>query len=315
MQRPLQFMTVGFNARGLALGADGNPWFCVGFIGGPATLSTIDRTTRARTDYSIPSLGTDVAFDGAGFAYVTDTANGVIYKIAIPGGGVTTFTVGGQPTAIIFGPDSRLWYCDPTSNNAKAMTTAGVVSTYTFTGTGRQLGGVSAGPDGRIWYLSVNGADNKIHVVTTTGTVTEYTYGGPSFISSIGFGVWDSAGLLWFPALETVSSTPGYVAAVNTSGAVVNNLSPTTPSTLPSLLAPDTHVWGVTTDVSGIGSWGYLDTSTLLATPFPNDYLYPTGRLFAQGLMIVDGSGDLWAMAVGDLWAPAAHATPMIGRT
>src|ERR1039457_514672 len=80
---------------------------------------------------------------------------------------ITEFTV---PTllspAIAAGPDGALWFTEPDLNKIGRITTAGVVSEYSVSGS---PGGIAAGPDGALWFTEPN--NTKVGRITIAGVV------------------------------------------------------------------------------------------------------------------------------------------------
>jgi virginiamycin B lyase len=166
---------------------------------------------------------------------------------------------GGDPQAIVAGPDGNLWFTELYGRIGR-ITPSGVVTE--FKGLPQLLGGIAAGPDGALWFNETPlGAPATgpgfIGRITTDGAVSSFTLPGfrnddvlagePAHSSLVA----GPDGAIWFTDASTVltgSETGQGFATVGrlaTDGTVKAFVPPYAPPSLPSqiVVGPDKALW------------------------------------------------------------------------
>jgi streptogramin lyase len=117
-----------------------------------------------------------IASDGA--VWFTEPDAEKIGRITLIGG-LAEFPVSGHgaPEDITAGPDGRLWFTltldnQGGGNQIGAMTTSGILTTFTLPHSASQPNGITTGPDGLLWFTEIKG--NRIGRITTSGAITEF---------------------------------------------------------------------------------------------------------------------------------------------
>lgn len=72
---------------------------------------------------------------------------------------------------IAYGPDGRMWFCDPQNGRISAINADGTGLTHYSTGLTGQADTIVSGPDGNLYFGEFN---NAIGRITTAGKITEY---------------------------------------------------------------------------------------------------------------------------------------------
>ncbi len=80
---------------------------------------------------------------------------------------------------ITAGPDGALWFTEKGANQIGRITTQGVVTEFTISGSNNVPDGITTGPDGNLWFT--NDVGNSIGRITPTGTVTLFSTGLTQF--------------------------------------------------------------------------------------------------------------------------------------
>lgn len=168
----------------VALGPDGNvyftdyidPDFGASFIGRMTPNGNV--TKRFFYGGNFPSLD-GIAFGSDKNLWITDSGDGVVAKLNVQSGKITTYTLPGPaafPAGIAAGPDANLWFVDDGHNSVDSITTNGFLNIYQG-GISQNAGlfGIAAGPDANLWFTETFA--NKIGSITTGGTVHEYSQG------------------------------------------------------------------------------------------------------------------------------------------
>ncbi|HEY1834014.1 MAG TPA: hypothetical protein VGG08_06215 [Solirubrobacteraceae bacterium] len=206
-----EFAIPSFNeARGMAVGPEGNVWFAEG------TKYAKITHTGVITEYSLPEFHSADAFvvGAEGNLWLTESygAEGWIAKISPTTGAIlATYAAKGAGEAITLGPEGNLWF--PKGEHVIArMTTAGALTEFTTGAT--RLAAITTGPDKNMWFADREG--QKVGKITPTGVVTEYTVPGKMSPWSISVG---PDGNLWFAMGEDAT---GYydIGKVTTAGVV-----------------------------------------------------------------------------------------------
>jgi virginiamycin B lyase len=185
----------------------------------------------------------------------------------------------------VTGPDGNVWMGAFGLGIAR-FTPAGTETPFPL-GSSTTVDGMVVGPDGNIWFTE--NLANKIGMITTNGTVTEFPI--PT-ADSAPFGITVGPdGALWFvesgftdlPGGDAV----GAIGRITTSGEVTNEFPTITPESDPiSIVAgPDGNLWfteSLTNDIARITPAGVI---TEFAIPTPDSG--PLG-------LVVGPDGNLW---------------------
>ena len=154
------------------------------FLGGQVKSSLCSVTVGLAGQSSSDSMVlTPALADGAGplqmvlgpdnNLWFTEEGQSKIGTVNLTTKALTEFATTGTTTGIVVGPDNRLWFTEPNANKVGAVTTAGVVSEWSFA----NPMGIAVGPDSNIWFTEQSA--NNIVAVNTSG-VSVHAYGIPT---------------------------------------------------------------------------------------------------------------------------------------
>jgi virginiamycin B lyase len=133
---------------------------------------------------------------------------------------ITEYSTVSHPFEITTGPDGNLWFTNEVTDSIYRVTTSGTFSQYVLPSIPRPFG-ITTGSDGALWFTMIapnSVTPGMIGRITTSGSITEYSFAGtswrsPTFITS------GSDGALWFTA-DTNSSASGEIGRITTSGTI-----------------------------------------------------------------------------------------------
>jgi streptogramin lyase len=134
-----------------------------------------------------------------------------------PSGVVTEFSAGispgSSPRGITRGPDGNVWFTEFGGSRIAKISPSGAVTEYSLPTASNPLG-ITTGPDGNLWFTESAAAANRIGMITTGGTITEFaaipTVGAlPAAITA------GPDGALWFTELGASK-----IGRITTSGAM-----------------------------------------------------------------------------------------------
>jgi sugar lactone lactonase YvrE len=254
-------------------------------LAGTAGASGTTDSTGSAARFSAPA---GIARDANGAAYVADSLNHTIRKIAL-GGVVTTFagtagTAGStdgtgtaarfnQPTGVVVDGSGNVYVADTGNHSLRKITASGVVTTLAGqagtagsadgTGSGARFsspGGLALGNSGEL-YLADTG-NSTIRKITASGVVT--TIAGLSGIPGLMDG---SGGYAWFDQPQGLTlGTDGNLYVADTGNAMIRRVSLTGSVTTSALTAgsssssdSSTVIAGGNTESSSSGGGGALD--------------------------------------------------------
>jgi virginiamycin B lyase len=157
--------TPGSVPTGVAIGADGSPWFTERNGG---RIGRFDAFTGTVTEFSsgitVGSHPFGITAGPDGNLWFAEESNRAVGRITTAGA-VTEFSTGitGFTQWITVGPDGNLWFTEYGENKIGRITTAGVVTEYLIKvlvpgpvtlGPGAGPQQITAGPDDNIWYAA-----------------------------------------------------------------------------------------------------------------------------------------------------------------
>jgi streptogramin lyase len=280
-------------------GPDGNLWF-TSPVGG-TFVSNVGSITPAGavTLYPVPTprifgdtYGITAGPDGN--IWFTEIFGGKIGRVT-PGGSITEFTVGGQPSGITAGPDGRLWFGDIFLNRVRSITTSGVLGPEFSVNNPRD---VVTGPDGNLWVTELGAS--AIVRLTPAGSVTRF----PLPLGSFGpFGIAAGPdGNVWFTTFEAIGRI--------TPAGAITLFSPPSPGSWPFDIAmgADGNLWFTQRNIGRVGRATPSGVITEFATPAPPGVL--SG--IASG-----PDGSIWFTAqdtgeIGRIEVEAVDSTPPV---
>jgi virginiamycin B lyase len=160
---------------------DGTVWYA-GSAG--SDIGIQDEVTQSQRSsiatVSFPAVPASLAAASDGNVYWTEAGKASLgYRFF---GGVGETSVGGNPNAIVSGPDGNLWYTDSAQSQIVQFDPASktVIKRYQSTPSAN-LAGIVVGKDGALWFAEYNAG--KIGRITVSGVITEYPM--PSAASGI----------------------------------------------------------------------------------------------------------------------------------
>lgn len=237
--------TVGtvLNLNDAAFGPDGNLWFVTGVI-----FSGLGRMTAtgASQTFAVPTVGAGIAVGPDNNLWVA-AINPEFDVYSTAGMFLHSFAISHSTTSFTSGPDGNVWFAF--GNNAAKITTAGVVTTFTFPQVQTFFNQITAGPDGNLWLCvgdSGTGSD-AIARLTTSGTLTLFPV--PTAKSNP-FGITTGPdGNLWF-----TERAGNKIGRITPSGTITEFALPTPGSAPLSIVAgPDGFLWFTEPGTSKIG--------------------------------------------------------------
>ncbi len=122
-----------------------------------------------------------------------------------------------KPSAIVSGPEGKLWFNGPTEHSIDKLPTSGTPVTEYSLGSNEKIDeALALGPDGNVWYTD-NGGAHSIGKITPSGKITEYAV---SAVKSPQGGIAaGSDGNMWFPLFE--SGGHNAIGEIATSGGAI----------------------------------------------------------------------------------------------
>jgi virginiamycin B lyase len=197
-------------ARGIAVGPDGNLWVSDADPAGPKVHRITPAGAAASLPFPLP-MGVNprgIARGADGNMWVADFGGGVV-RVS-QAGAATRFAVPvGVPIDVIAGVDGNIWYGAQGTAVGK-VTPAGVVTPYVAKGV--DPFGVTLGPDGAVWYAEFQGnAIGRVDKAGATSHVTGLTAGaGPRYVAR------GSDNTVWFT--EETGNRVGRVRGIDVGG-------------------------------------------------------------------------------------------------
>jgi virginiamycin B lyase len=139
----------------IATGPDGNLWFTEQHSAG----NKIGRMTPAGafTEFPIPTPASNAFSIAAGTDGMLWFTGHNIGRIT-PAGRVAEFAVpsGGSPATITAGPDSNIWFVEPSNNAIGRITRTGAIAEYAIPTPRSAPTGICAGPDNNIYFTELD---------------------------------------------------------------------------------------------------------------------------------------------------------------
>lgn len=156
-----------------------------------------------------------------------------------------------NPMGIAAGPDGALWITLYNFTNGSVriahLTTAGMLTEYSFPADTCCLGAITAGPDGNLWFTET-GSDtshNKIGRITTAGVITSYPVPSGSAALRITAG---PDGAVWF------TEYGGRIGRITSTGVITEYPTPTLNTALDGITAgPDGALWFTESNPNRVG--------------------------------------------------------------
>lgn len=186
----------------------------------------------------------------------------------------------GAPWAITAGPDGNLWATMAGGGEIEKITTAGSVSEYPSSPTGKEPRGIATGSDGNLWITEYG--YREIAKMTTGGSQTAYTAGE---VSAGNFGAaLGPDGNIWYVAYKT-----GKVAEMSTSGVRTAYALPEGSDPVDIAEGSDKNMWFTEEGTSKIGK---ITTSGTIT-----EYSLPAGSLPRE--IAAGPDGNLWFAEFG----------------
>jgi len=212
-------------------------------------------------------------------------------------GAITSFPVpaGTHPLGITLGPDGNLWFTTGGfPYQIGQMTPSGSVTIFpaTLDEPGREI---VTGPDGNLWFTEdgfANGSSGVIGIMTTSGTLTEYTLPtDPGRVSAARGITVGPDGNLWFTWTEAA-----FPASPPFSGSI-GRITPTgTITRFPLPPGGDSSVWGITRGPDG-NVWftnaGGNTIGKITVAGVLDQFPIPSANSLPIGIT-VGGDGNLW---------------------
>jgi streptogramin lyase len=220
--------------NGITAGPDGNIWFTepgrnkIGRITPTGQVTEFATPTAGRSPSGIAAAPdgnlwfTEYAWNSGAIARIT--AAGVVTEYPLP---ANDLRVGCGDSAMASGPDGSVWFTEPNSFGIGRVTSAGVLSEFTASGTGC-VRGLTAGPDGSIWFTG----GTTVGRINPSGAIRQF--GLPSlFAQSAGIAV-GADGRIWFSELgvNRVASIGVTVPELSLGSPLLNFGRPTASITL-----------------------------------------------------------------------------------
>ena len=276
-------------AEAIARGTDDAMWIAEpAHPGRVARVTTAGAVTEFRNGVTarFPSnnvpRGMAVTPDGSAWFLLTNGTNEV-GRIA-PNGTFTPYNLtSGAPTSLTTGPDGRLWMTaegatagDPDLIARYDVTTAATTRFSAAFNSQTDPGSITAGADGALWFVE-NSAPYRVGRITTSGTVTWQSIGGPATAlgagpTAPGFARGGTRGLLTSgaPSLVATGNTPKAIAAgpdgavwAAGTGAAIRVAADGTVATVTAGIAPAAVGVGLAAGADG-RMWMTLDRSPYL---------------------------------------------------
>jgi hypothetical protein len=159
-------LPLGFNARGITLGPDGNMW--VGNFSTPGSVARITTGATPALDplagFPVPA-GTPIDVIGGSDGNVWYAGQGTTVGKVAPDGTATAFTSKGvDPFGVTLGPDGAVWFAEFQANAVGRVGTDGTTSEVTGMTAGAGPRYVASGPGNTIWFTEETG--NRVGRVT-----------------------------------------------------------------------------------------------------------------------------------------------------
>lgn len=200
-----------------------------------------------------------------------------------------------QGGKIAAGPDGRLWFTDPATNQVGAVNAAGEIEEYPLPSGNAGPGEIVSGPGDAMWFVEEN--VNKVGRVQMNGAVSEASL--PAGANPTGI-VAGSDGALWI-----VEKGLGKIARMTANGVVTDSYVLPDPDSRPHAIVhgPGGDLWFSEEDGPRIGRINAAGAITEYPIPGENGT-----RELALG-----GDGNLWfttGSAIGSIAADGATGEP-----
>ena len=192
---------------------------------------------------------------------------------------------GDKPSAIVPGPEGKLWFNGPTEHSIdKAPTSGTPVSEYSLGSSEKVAEALASGPDGNVWYTD-NGGAHAIGKMTPAGKITEYAV---SSVKSPQGGITAGPdGNMWFPLYE--SGGHNAIGKIATSGGTITEYPLSSTSEAASITpGPDGNLWytdysankiGKITTSGAITEYSLSSTGPIAITAGPDGNMWFTETL------------------------------------
>lgn len=173
------------------------------------SLECRDVPSATIAEFSIPTSNAgalDIAIGPDGNAWFAEQNGHKISRIT-PSGTITEYAITGDAVDLWAGQGDDLWFTEMSANLVgKIDTDTGQVTEYSVPTSNAGPNGITLGADGNMWFAEYTAG--KIGVITSSGTITEYTIGGNPTDLALG-----SDGNVWFTSYNT-----NQVGKITTSG-------------------------------------------------------------------------------------------------
>jgi streptogramin lyase len=238
-----------FHPFGITVGSDGNMWFTTG-------EDSIGRMTLSGSVSYFTSPGilgvTGVTTGPDGNVWFTSLDTGLIGRIT-PAGEITTFPVGGAPTAIAAGPDGNLWFTDANGtyvggpDSIGRITPTGTVARFTNS-TISNPGNITAGPDGNLWFA--NQDSGSIGWITPSGVIGHFASSKFSGVDGIAAG---PDGNIWYTTDDSTNQSIGKFDPLDARRTITRYTGPEIQTPTNITPVPDGNLWFTNQQGNSIG--------------------------------------------------------------
>jgi streptogramin lyase len=275
----------GASPRMITAGPDGNLWFAEFWADKIGMINPNDPTHHIY-EFATPTpsshpLGITAGPDGnlwfteyqADKIAVINPTTHAISEFAVP-------TASAYPYGITAGPDGNLWFTELGAHKIGQINpTTHAITEFASSSDGRVI---TAGPDGNLWFAEPSG---KIGMITTAGTITEFTV--PT-AGAYPVGITAAPdGNLWF----TDANGNGRVGMITTAGAITEFPVPYAGSNVGGITAGPDGIWFTDPGTNAIGLATLADSQQVVTSQPPSSV--SAGSPFGLTVTAEDSSGNV----------------------
>lgn len=194
------------NFVGIAIGADGAPWFV------DATAGEIGRISASgEISYYGPASADPTEITAAkngDFWFTEPTANAIGHLS--PDGSLSEMHLhaGSDPTAITAASDGSIWFCESAANKIGRLAPNRELSEYAVPSADAWPAGIAAAPAGSVWFTELN--SGMIGRLSEKGKITEFALPGRGYPGPITTAL---DGTMWIASNAKRDAVLGLVAS------------------------------------------------------------------------------------------------------